>query len=149
MRSSGGAFEPNVRRAAVRSEEEGNCGQAYLRGMGSGGRGTANQRSQRGAVPDPVILELRYRPESDSHRIAGDAESDDTRADLARQLNASIYKAAQSVTHHEDEGAELTFFCACGCMAEVKRSLRDYVTRGAIIAGHARPENGDARSLHE
>ena len=33
---------------------------------------------------------------------------------------------------------KLTFFCACGCMAEVKRSLRDYVVRGAIIAGHSR-----------
>jgi hypothetical protein len=60
-----------------------------------------------------------------------------TRVDLARRLNASIYNAAQSSGHREDE--ELSFVCACGCMAEVKRSLRDYVTRGAIATGHARP----------
>jgi hypothetical protein len=59
------------------------------------------------------------------------------RVDLARQLNASIFKAAQSADHKEDE--EFAFVCACGCMAEVKRSLRDYVTRGAIVTGHARP----------
>jgi hypothetical protein len=59
------------------------------------------------------------------------------RADLARQLNTSIYKAAESFGHRDDE--ELTFVCACGCMAEVKRSLQDYVTRGAIVTGHARP----------
>jgi hypothetical protein len=64
-----------------------------------------------------------------------------TRIDLARQLNASIYKAGQSLAEQEDEEFELTFFCACGCMAEVKRSLRDYVIRGAIVAGHARPED--------
>jgi hypothetical protein len=46
------------------------------------------------------------------------------RADLARQLNASIYKAGQS-RPGDDEEVELTFYCACGCMAEVKRSLRD------------------------
>jgi hypothetical protein len=86
--------------------------------------------AQRGAVPDPVSLEIRYRPpESGS----------ETRADLARQLNAEIYKAGQSSAHREDEEFELTFFCACGCMAEVKRSLRDYVIQGAIVPGHSRP----------
>lgn len=61
-----------------------------------------------------------------------------TRADLARQLNASIYNAAESLAHDE-ETFEVTFFCACGCMSEVRRSLRDYVTRGAIVTGHGRP----------
>ena len=102
--------------------------------MGSG-RGTANRPAQRGAVPDPTILELRYRPESRT----GDSDSEEiTRAELARQLNASIYTAAQSA-HQQDEEFELTFFCACGCLTEVKRSLRDYVTRGAIVIGHAHP----------
>jgi hypothetical protein len=107
--------------------------------MGSGRRGTAHRKAQRGAVPDPVILEVRYRPlESGSDRTTRDADPEDVvRADLARQVNASIYKAAQSLGHWEDE--ELTFVCACGCMAEVKRSLRDYVTRGAVVTGHARP----------
>jgi hypothetical protein len=118
--------------------------------MGSERRGAANQPGERGAVPDPIILELRYRPEVASDRMTADAEPEgDTRADLARQLNASIYNAAQSSAHYEDEGAELRFFCACGCMAEVKRSLRDYVTRGAVIAGHARSPNATARSSAE
>jgi hypothetical protein len=109
--------------------------------MGSGRRGTAHPGAQRGAEPDPIILELRYRPpESGPDRVTGDAEPGDvTRADLARQLNAEIYKAGQSYAHQEDAEFELTFLCACGCMAEVKRSLRDYVTRGAIVAGHTRP----------
>ena len=107
--------------------------------MGSGRRGTAHRPTQRGAVPDPVILELRYRPpESCSDRPTADTDpEDEIRVDLAHQLNASIYKAAQSLGHREDE--ELKFVCACGCMAEVKRSLQDYVTRGAIVTGHARP----------
>jgi hypothetical protein len=96
--------------------------------------------AQSGALPDPVILELRFRPpESGSDRAIGDADTADAaRADLARRLNASIYKAARSQTS-QDEECELTFFCACGCMAEVKRSLADYVIRGAIVPGHARP----------
>ena len=97
--------------------------------MGSGRWERAHRVAQRGALPDPVILEIRQRPpESDS----------EARADLALQLNAEIYKAGQSSAHEKDEEFELTFFCACGCMAEVKRWLRDYVVRGAIIAGHSR-----------
>lgn len=105
--------------------------------MGSGRRGTARRLPHAGAVPDPVILELRYSPPESSLDQAGDAEAA-TRADLARELNASIYKAGQSCAQ-EDEEFELTFFCACGCMAAIKRSLRDYVTRGAVLAGHTRP----------
>jgi hypothetical protein len=73
---------------------------------------------------------------------ADDDSGEESRVDLARQLNASIYKAGQSFAHPEDEEFELTFFCACGCMAEVKRSLADYVARGAIVAGHVRPAEG-------
>lgn len=109
--------------------------------MGSGRRGTARRQAQRGAAPDPVILEFRYRPPEPST----DSRSDDTeegavtRAELARQLNASIYSAGQSLADQEDEDFELTFFCACGCMTEVKRSLQDYVIRGAVVNGHSRP----------
>lgn len=98
--------------------------------MGSGTKGTAHRATQRGAAPDPLILEIRHRsPESGV----------ETRADLALQLNTEIYKAGLPSAHQNEEDFELTFFCACGCMAEVKRSLRDYVTRGAIVAGHSRP----------
>lgn len=109
--------------------------------MGSGGRGSAHRPAQRGAVPDPVILELRYRPpDKDGDQTLDDGGADDVaRADLARQLNASIYKAAQADAGAEDEELEFTFFCACGCMTEVKRSLRDYVAQGVIVAGHGRP----------
>jgi hypothetical protein len=92
-------------------------------------------------VPDPVILELRFRPPVTSAGSTTDDADDLTRADLARQLNASIYKAGQSLTDRRDDEFELTFFCACGCMAEVKRSLRDYVARGAVVAGHRRPSD--------
>lgn len=107
--------------------------------MGSGGRGQ-HQPAQGGAVPDPTILEFRYRPAgSGVDPTSGEADQVDARrAELARQLNASIYKVGQSLTDQADDEVELTFFCACGCMAEVKRSLRDYVTRGAVVAGHAR-----------
>jgi hypothetical protein len=109
--------------------------------MGSGGRGSAHRPAQRGVVPDPVILELRFRPPDtdDDQALEDGGAGDVARADLARQLNASIYKAAQTSAGEEDEELEFTFFCACGCMAEVKRSLRDYVARGVIVPGHARP----------
>jgi hypothetical protein len=108
--------------------------------MGSGRRGSARRPAQRGAVPDPVILEFRFRPpDTDAEQLEGVGADAHARADLARQLNASIYKAAQSYAGEEDDETEFTFYCACGCMAEVKRSLRDYVARGVIVAGHARP----------
>jgi len=109
--------------------------------MGSGGRGSARRPVQRGAVPDPVILELRFRPpDTDGDQMLEEGSAGDVaRADLARQVNASIYKAAQTSAGEENEELEFTFFCACGCLAEVKRSLRDYVIRGAIVPGHARP----------
>ena len=114
--------------------------------MGSGGRGTAGEPANGGHVPDPVILELRFRPpEGSSDQISGDAHRESIRrADLALQLNASIYNAAQSLAHDE-ETFEVTFFCACGCMAEVRRSLRDYVMRGAIVTGHGRPAGEGGR----
>ena len=109
--------------------------------MGSGGRGSAPRAAQRGAVPDPVILELRFRPpESGGEAPLDDGDAGDAaRADLARQLNASIYNAARMYATEEDDQLEFTFLCACGCMTMVKRSLRDYVIRGVIVAGHARP----------
>lgn len=98
------------------------------------------QPAHGGKVPDPTILELRYRPpESGSDQIAGNADAEGiSRADLACQLNTSIYKAARALAGHDEETFEVTFFCACGCMTEVKRSLQEYVTRGAIVTGHAR-----------
>src|SRR6185437_15912838 len=104
---------------------------AYLPCMGSGRRGTPHQPAQRG-VPDPVILEFRYRPaESDPDALAGSTDEEDVpAAELARRLNASIYKLGQSLVEQRDAEFELTFFCACGCMAAIKRSLREYVSRG-------------------
>jgi hypothetical protein len=109
--------------------------------MGSEKRATEQRTARPGAVPDPVILEIRYRPpEHASERTTADADQGQgTRADVARQLNASIYKAGRSLADQGDEEFELTFFCACGCMTEVKRSLRDYVIRGAVVTGHVRP----------
>jgi hypothetical protein len=107
--------------------------------MGSQRRETAKRPTQRGGVPDPVILDLRYRPERRPDGTADGDTQDITRAELALQLNASLFKAGQSLADQKDDDFELTFLCACGCMAEVKRSLQDYVIRGAVIAGHARP----------
>ncbi len=109
--------------------------------MGSERRGTAHGAAQPGAVPDPVILEFRYRPEVDVPEPTTEDASKAhlSRAELARQLNASIYRAAQCLSDQDDEDFELSFVCACGCMAEVRRSLREYVSRGAVADGHARP----------
>jgi hypothetical protein len=109
--------------------------------MGSGRRGTAHQQAQGGAVPDPVILEFRHRPlDGEPDSLADSSEEEHvTSAELARRLNASIYKVGQLLGDRADEEVELTFFCACGCMTEVKRSLQDYVIRGAVVNGHPRP----------
>lgn len=96
---------------------------------------------RRGAVPDPVILEFRCRPpDGGADSTTGAEPGDVTGAEVARQLNASIYKAGLSLTDQRDEEFELAFFCACGCMTEVKRSLQDYVSRGAVVDGHSRPQ---------
>jgi hypothetical protein len=107
--------------------------------VGSGEKGAGHRLAQRGAVPDPIILELRYRPpESDTESLAeAEDQTGGTRAELARKLNASIYKAGLSLANREEE-FKLTFFCACGCMAEIKRSLRQYVSHGAVLEGHSR-----------
>jgi hypothetical protein len=108
--------------------------------MGSGKRGAARQ-AQRGAVPDPVILEFRFRPAEDAADATGEAarrEDLTTRADLARCLNAAIYRVGQSLSDSRDPTFELTFFCGCGCMAEVRRTPDDFVTRGALVPGHSR-----------
>jgi hypothetical protein len=109
--------------------------------MGPEEGGTERRPAQHDFLPDPVILEFRFRPpERGGKSVAEDAEqSDVTSAELARQLNASIYKVGLSLADQRQQEFQLTFFCACGCMAEVKRSLRDYVTRGAVVAGHTRP----------
>ena len=109
--------------------------------MGSGKKGAARP-DPRGAVPDPVILEFRFRPaETGEDSTTEDAHQKDltARADLARSLNASIYKAGLSLADQSDEEFELTFYCACGCLGEVRRSLPEYVRRGAVIVGHSRP----------
>lgn len=110
--------------------------------MGSGQRGTERQTAQPGARSDPVILEFRYRPpddDTDSPTETLEQEVAVRRAELARQLNASIYNAGQSLADQDDENFELTFVCACGCMAEIRRSLREYAIRGAVVDGHSRP----------
>jgi hypothetical protein len=107
--------------------------------MGSGRSGTARQSIGRGAVPDPTILEFQFRPQvSGADSVSAGADQEELRAELARRLNASIYKIGRSLADEQDEDVELAFICACGCMAEVKRSLREYVTRGALLTGHSR-----------
>jgi hypothetical protein len=109
--------------------------------MGSGSRGPAGRASERHGVPDPVILDFQYRPpERRTDSTAEGAERGDAAtAELARRVNASIYKLGQSLTEERDEEFELTFFCACGCMTEVRRSLQSYVAGGAVVDGHLRP----------
>jgi len=113
--------------------------------MGPWRRGSAAGQSAQRAT-DPVILEIRYTPEeAGADSTAHDEQSRGRRAELARQLNASIYQAAQSLAEQGDDDFELTYFCACGCMEEVRRSLWEYVSRGAVIDGHPRPADGTAR----
>jgi len=117
---------------ARRPGEGGRLARAYLPWMGSERRETPH-RAAHPAIPDPVILEFRYRPEADATEPATEnAKTHLSRAELARQLNASIYRAGQGLSDQGDEDFELAFVCACGCMAEVRRSLREYVIRGAV-----------------
>lgn len=109
--------------------------------MGSGKGGTEGRPAGLGAVPDPVILEFRCRPPyGDADSTTAAERGDVIGAELARQLNATIYKVGLSLTDRKNEDFELRFFCACGCMTGVQRSLKDYVTRGAVVDGHSRPQ---------
>ena len=134
-------FELDVVRRAVHSGEEATPPRAYVPSVGSGEKGTGHRLTQRGAVPDPIILDFRYRPPESGAESLGEGgdQTNGTRAELARELNASIYKAGLSLANESEEEFELTFFCACGCMAEIKRSVHDYVIRGAVLEGHSRP----------
>jgi len=54
--------------------------------MGSGRRGTAGDLAQGRAVPDPIILEIRYRPQqddADDPMTESQARESGARADLA------------------------------------------------------------------
>ena len=108
--------------------------------MGSGRRGTTHRPAQPDAVPDPISSNFGTDHRSDPDALTDSPEEEDVpKAELARRLNASIYKVGQSLKDPQDEEFELSFYCACGCMAAVKRSLRDYVIRGAVVEGHSRP----------
>jgi hypothetical protein len=64
----------------------------------------------------------------------GGERDDAARADMARELNVAIYEAGLSLSAGEDEEFEQTFYCECGCMAEVKLSLREYdAAEGAYL----------------
>jgi hypothetical protein len=114
--------------------------------VGSDGNERTRQPAQGGLARNPVILEFRYRPAE--HDAAGEHDADgaaeqphsgySSRAELARELNASIYKAGQVLSDPGDSDFELTFVCACGCMAEVRRSLQEYARQGAVLVGHSR-----------
>jgi hypothetical protein len=61
------------------------------------------------------------------------------RAELARQLNGAIYEVGRSFSDGDEEDFSVTFYCECGCMAEIKLLLREYdVGAGASIEGHSR-----------
>jgi hypothetical protein len=70
---------------AVRPGEVGPRPRAYLHSMGQEEGGTARESAQPGAVPDPIILEFRYRPEqSDPDSMTeGQAQEEVTRTDFA------------------------------------------------------------------
>jgi len=84
--------------------------------MGSEEGGTERRPAQHDFLPDPITLEFRFRPpERGGKSVAEDAEqSDVTSAELARQLNASIYKVGLSLADQREQEFQLTFFCACG-----------------------------------
>lgn len=114
--------------------------------MGSEGRGTARRLAQRGAVSDPVILEVRYRSEQGGAGapIEGGEQVAVTRADVARRLNDSIYYAGQSLATPQDGDFELTFFCECGCLHPVTLTLAQFdAADGAWLeqSGHSGPES--------
>jgi hypothetical protein len=68
----------------------------------------------------------------------GDEHGDVTKADVARRLNSSIYDVGKSLATPTDDHFELTFFCECGCMAEVKLSFRGYeAVAGVYLGGHS------------
>jgi hypothetical protein len=74
-----------------------------------------------------MILMIDPAEESDS--------ASSTRADIARDLNRAIWAIADGLPADSD-AERLTFYCECGCLAEVKLSLTEYGRNGARADGH-------------
>jgi len=61
-----------------------------------------------------------------------------TKANIARELNMQIREIGGSL---QAGGDPLTFYCECGCMAEVKRTVREYDAAGALAESHVCPDS--------
>jgi hypothetical protein len=72
------------------------------------------------------------------HNAAGDdLPTRDSRADLACELNLQIRAIVRSLREPADSGEELTFFCECGCLSEVRLTVGTFDAEGgAWLEGH-------------
>jgi hypothetical protein len=58
-------------------------------------------------------------------------------AEVARQVNAQIREIAESLAIQGDEGHKYTFFCECGCLEPLERTLDEVARDGfALAKGH-------------
>jgi hypothetical protein len=71
-------------------------------------------------------------------------------AEVARQLNAQIREIAESLAAQGDESHKYTFFCECGCLQPLARTLPDIAREGFALAdGHQPPRASSSSERHE
>jgi hypothetical protein len=68
-------------------------------------------------------------------------------AEVARQVNAQIREIAESLAIQGDEGHKYTFFCECGCLQALERTLEEVARDGFALAEGHLPE--DAASAED
>jgi hypothetical protein len=73
-------------------------------------------------------------------------------AEVARQVNAQIREIAESLATQGDESHEYTFFCECGCLQPLTRTLPELTRQGfALAQGHpaSRPSSRNEQQEKE
>jgi hypothetical protein len=66
-------------------------------------------------------------------------------AEVARQVNAQIREIAESLAIRGDDGHKYTFFCECGCLQPLARTLAEVTREGFALAdGHTPPREDTA-----
>jgi hypothetical protein len=70
-------------------------------------------------------------------------------AEVARQVNAQIREIAESLARPGDESHRYTFFCECGCLQPLERTLSEVTREGVALAEGHLPSRASSSSKRQ